>query len=195
MADRFEVIAAGFSGDADSARAALRDPDETVRSSALRALARAGDLRDDDLRRATVDPSARVRRTAAELAATHPGVDIRALIDDDDVFVAEMATWAIGERPAATDGEIAALVTACVSHAEQLVREASAAALGAIGDPRGLDAVIAACSDKPTVRRRAVLALAPFMDDPRVGAVLQAALADHDWQVRQNAEDLLNPRH
>ena len=68
-----------------------------------------------------------------------------------------------------------------------------AAALGSLGDPRGLDAIIAACSDKPTVRRRAVLALAPF-DDPRVDEVLRAALDDRDWQVRQNAEDMLNPR-
>ncbi|MFM2046123.1 MAG: hypothetical protein RL383_200, partial [Actinomycetota bacterium] len=41
--------------------------------------------------------------------------------------------------------------------------------------------------------RRAVLALAPF-DDPRVDEVLRAALEDRDWQVRQNAEDLLKPR-
>ena len=45
---------------------------------------------------------------------------------------------------------------------ESLVREASVAALGAIGDPAAVDVIIAACSDKPAVRRRAVLALAPF---------------------------------
>ncbi len=43
--------------------------------------------------------------------------------------------------------------------------------------------------DKPVVRRRAVLALAPFTG-PEVEAALQAALADHDWQVRQAAEDI-----
>ena len=193
--DRFEVIAAGFSGDTALARSALGDPVASVRTSALRALARAGGLSDDDLRSATRDGSADVRRTAAELSAARPGVDIHALIDDDDVFVAEMAAWALGERPEATDEEIAALVTACGAHREPLVREACAAALGSIGDPRGLDAIIAACKDKPTVRRRAVLALAPFTDDPRVEAVLRAALEDRDWQVRQNAEDLLNPRY
>ena len=46
-----------------------------------------------------------------------------------------------------------------------------------------------ATKDKPAVRRRAVLALAPF-DGPDVDAALQAALADRDWQVRQAAEDL-----
>lgn len=193
--DRFEIITAGFSGDVDLARRALDDPSESVRSSALRALSRAGGLQDDDLRASLVDPSAEVRRTAAELSAAHPGVDLRASINDTDVFVAEMAAWAIGERPSATADEISALTDSCTTHPEQLVREASAAALGSIGDPRGLDAILAACSDKPTVRRRAILALAPFMDDPRVEPVLRSALSDHDWQVRQNAEDLLNPRY
>jgi hypothetical protein len=39
------------------------------------------------------------------------------------------------------------------------------------------------------VRRRAVLALAPF-DGPQVDAAIAAALEDRDWQVRQAAEDL-----
>ena len=192
--DRFQVIAAGFDGDAATARAALSDSDEKVRSSALRALARQGGLTDEDLRSAVSDPSARVRRTVAELAATHPLVDVRGLLDDPDVYVAEMAAWSIGERPDASTEEVDALVAATTGHGQQLVREAAAAALGSIGDERGLDAIISACSDKPTVRRRAVLALAPFIDDERVQQLLQQALADHDWQVRQNAEDLLHPR-
>ena len=68
-------------------------------------------------------------------------------------------------------------------------REAAVAALGAIGDPAGLPAILAATSDKPAVRRRAVLALAPF-DGPEVDAALERALSDRDWQVRQAAEDL-----
>ncbi|MEI8286870.1 MAG: HEAT repeat domain-containing protein, partial [Actinomycetes bacterium] len=67
------------------------------------------------------------------------------------------------------------------------------AALGSIGDERGLPAILVACSDKPAVRRRAVLALAPFEGD-LVDAALQQALEDNDWQVRQNAEVLLHPR-
>ena len=70
-----------------------------------------------------------------------------------------------------------------------LVREASVAALGAIGDERGLAAIIAGCSDLPAVRRRAVLALAPFEGD-EVEAAIERALVDRDWQVRQAAEDL-----
>jgi HEAT repeat protein len=63
------------------------------------------------------------------------------------------------------------------------------AALGAIGDPDGLPAVLAACRDKPAVRRRAVLALAPFTGSD-VDAAIAAARDDRDWQVRQAAEDL-----
>ena len=63
------------------------------------------------------------------------------------------------------------------------------AALGALGDQDGLEAVLAACSDKPAIRRRAVLALAAF-EGPEVDAALRAALEDKDWQTRQAAEDL-----
>ena len=65
------------------------------------------------------------------------------------------------------------------------------AALGAIGDPAGLPAVLAALGDKPTVRRRAAVALAGF-DDPRVEPALREAAGDRDWQVRQAAEELLD---
>jgi HEAT repeat protein len=64
------------------------------------------------------------------------------------------------------------------------------AALGAIGDEAGLEAILAATTDKPAVRRRAVIALAPF-EGQNVDAVLQRALEDRDRQVRQAAEDLL----
>jgi len=70
------------------------------------------------------------------------------------------------------------------------VREAAVAAMGAIGDERSVPAIIAALDDRPTIRRRAVLALAPFGGDD-VDAALQKALADRDRQVRQAAEDLL----
>ena len=40
------------------------------------------------------------------------------------------------------------------------------------------------------MRRRAVIALAPF-EGPEVQAALEQARSDRDWQVRQAAEDLL----
>lgn len=190
---RLAVIRAGFSGDRDVASDALHDLDEMVRVSALRALDRCSALTGVSLAAATADTSAEVRRTAAELCARHHEVPVARLIDDDDKFVAEMAAWALGERAGVGDDEIAVLIDRTTSHPEPIVREACAAALGSIGDPRGLPAILAACGDKPAVRRRAVLALAPF-EGPEVEAALRAALDDRDWQVRQNAEDLLSPR-
>jgi HEAT repeat protein len=193
VVSRFDTIAAGFGSDEPTARTGLASTDPAVRASALRALARMDRLTSSDLSVVLADGDAEVRRTAAELAARFPGVDLTALLSDTDVFVAEMAAWAMGEQGPPPDAVIEALVRATLSHGEMLVREAAAAALGALGDPRGLDAIIAACSDKPAVRRRAILALAPF-DDPRIEPLLRSALEDRDWQVRQNAEDMLNPR-
>lgn len=190
---RFEVIAAGFSGDDDAARDALDDVEPSVIASALRALARLNELTDQDLNTRITHSSAEVRRTVAELARSFPDVPVRILVDDPDVFVAEMAAWCLGERTSPSDADVEILVDRTTSHREPLVREACAAALGAIGDPRGLPAILAACNDKPAVRRRAVLALAPF-EGEEVEAMLAKALEDSDWQVRQNAEDLLKPR-
>ena len=76
--------------------------------------------------------------------------------------MAEAAAFALGEHPSATPRVIAALGRAATGHDDALVREAAVAALGAIGDPSALPVVLAACDDKPAVRRRAVLALAAF---------------------------------
>ena len=190
---RFDVIAAGFSGDSSVALEALHHHDGTVRASALRALARIGTLTAEILAPYIQDSHIETRRTAVELAVPFPSVNVHDCIDDSDVFVAEMAAWCVGERTPASDIQIETLVDRTTSHSEAVVREACAAALGSLGDERGLPAILAACSDKPAVRRRAILALAPFEGD-EVDAALQRALEDKDWQVRQNAEDLLNPR-
>lgn len=181
---------------ADLERTARDDPDARVRTAALGALARAGDPRRATTawRAALADPAPAVRRRAADLA---PGLDapappLLALLADDDVTVVEAAAWALGELgPAAVGaGAVPALSSVVREHDDPLAREAAVAALGALADPAGLLAVLAACRDKPAVRRRAVLALAPY-DGPEVDAALHAALSDRDWQVRQAAEDLL----
>lgn len=190
--DRFVAVRAGFDADETTARSFLTNEDHKVRASALRALKRMNALTADDISTGITDGSPEVRRTAVEFATTFP-VPVHHLLDDPDVFVAEMTAWTLGEREHPTDDEIAALISAAGSHDEAVVREASAAALGSLGDERGLPAILAACNDKPAVRRRAVLALAPFSGDD-VDAALRAALDDKDWQVRQNAEILLSPR-
>lgn len=163
-----------------------------MRATALTALARAGALAAADLAAAQRDPSPAVRRRAAELTANRPGPELSLvpLLDDPDPLVVEAAAWASGERVPPEGGIVAALSDVATTHDDPLCREAAVAALGAIGDEAGLPAILAATRDKPAVRRRAVLALAPF-DGPDVHDALQRAKEDRDWQVRQAAELLL----
>ncbi len=187
---------AGHLGDIDAARQLLADDDLSVRSTALGALARAGGLTGSDLASALTDPQAVVRRRAVEILASLPDGDPLAtdlsllrLLDDPDDSVVEVAAWACGERAAVEPAAVHRLSELAVDHPDALVREAAVAALGALGDELGLPAILVATSDKATVRRRAVLALASF-EGPDVESALQRACTDRDWQVRQAAEDL-----
>jgi HEAT repeat protein len=198
LAARFAVSRHGDNV-AGEAEAALRShPDPRVRSAALGAV-----LRDAGARRArtawtraAADRDASVRRRATELApalAPPPVTALLGCLDDPEPLVAESAAWALGEvswtgRTRAR--VVGALDAAARRHPDPLVRESAVAALGAIGDARGLPAILAACTDRPAIRRRAVLALAPF-SGPEVDAALAAARDDADWQTRQAAEDLL----
>lgn len=186
---RQAVIVAGHRGDAATALDHLADADPAVRVATLGALDRLGVLTDTQLTAAFDDESPEVRRRTAELAGKHPDISLLRLLSDTDGTVVEVAAWACGEQETVDDDVLDRLIELATKSDEPLVREAAAAALGAIGDERGLPAILAACVDKPNVRRRAVLALAPF-DGPDVEAAIRQALADRDWQVRQAAEDL-----
>lgn len=200
------AAAAAFGLTATSPRGAITrlvamvgdDPDPRAATAALGALVRraAPSTAGRAWRRAASHPSARVRRRAAEaapaLASPPAAAALLALLADPDPAVAEAAAWALGEvaaRTGAAPRVVRCLAAAAGEHPDALVRESAVAALGALGDPGGLDAILAACRDRPAVRRRAVLALAPF-DGPAVDAALAAAVDDPDWQVRQAAEDL-----
>jgi len=184
-----DIVIAGHEGDEHAARVALGQPDPAARQLALGALARMGALTDDDLRSAFDDPAGTVRHRAVALAATHPDVSVLALLRDDESTVVEAAAWAAGEQEVIEDDVLAMLCELGASATDPLVREAAVAALGAIGDERGLPTILRGCTDKPNIRRRAVLALAPF-GGAEVDTALAAALVDRDWQVRQAAEDL-----
>jgi len=183
------VAVAGHVGDLETAEAALADVDPLVRATALGALERLGALGAAVLEPALGDASAVVRRRAAELAARHPDVSLLGVLDDPDASVVEAAVFACGEQQSDGPMVVGRLCALAGGHGDPLVREAAVAALGAIGDPAGLSAILGATHDKPAVRRRAVLALAPF-EGPDVDAALARALTDRDWQVRQAAEDL-----
>jgi HEAT repeat protein len=141
------------------------------------------------LRAALADPSPVVRRRAVVLAVDDPAVSLIPLLDDADDTVVEATAYACGERQPAEPEAVAALAKVATDHGDGLCREAAVAALGSLGDVSGLSAILAATGDRATVRRRAVIALAPFAG-PEVDAALTRARSDRDWQVRQAAEDI-----
>lgn len=189
---------AGHRGDEAAARPYLDDPDPKVREAALRALNRIGSAGRDELERALADEHPAVRATAMELAAGRPEVpagSVAAGLEDPDPRVVEAAAWACGELRLAPDGAdpsgvISALSSVAARHDDALCRESAVAALGSLAHPSGLPAILAGLDDKPAVRRRAVVALAPF-DGPEVAAALDRARSDRDRQVREAVEELL----
>lgn len=187
---RTDIILAEKDGDILALVGALESSDATIRSSALGALDRLESLPDEQVVRALSDSDARVRCRAVEVAVSRPALDLLAFLDDQDDLVVETTAWALGERGDGDNATISALSQVAEDHKVSICREASIAALGAIGARKGLPAILRGMSDRAPVRRRAVLALAPF-DSEEVTAALQAALHDRDRQVRQAAEDLL----
>lgn len=170
--------------------------DPRVRSAALTVIASRGSRA---RARAALETGARdqeptIRRRVGELAEHQRSAllveCLLTLLDDPDNDVAHAAAAALGEcarTRLGRDQAVPALCIAATDHDDALVRESAVAALGALGDPRGLPAILAGCSDKPAIRRRAVLALAPFTG-PDVDAALERARNDRDWQTRQAAE-------
>ena len=118
---------------------------------------------------------------------------ILVLLDDSSTFVVETVCWVIGEI--GNNYENVAEVISKVSqialtHDDSLCREAAVACLGSLGHIDGLATLLRVLDDKPNVRRRATLALAPF-EGPEVEEALKRKLKDRDLQTRQAAEDLL----
>jgi HEAT repeat protein len=191
------ALAAHTGAGVDSHRGLL-DPDPRVQVAALGALERLGLLTSDDVIGALGCPDSSVRRRAIDAAPSVRGrgsrsslpAAVTAALADTDPLVVVGAAWYLGERR--RRAAVPQLVTTARQHGDPRCREAAVAALGAIGDPAGLDAVFAALDDKPAVRRRATVALAGF-EDPRIESVLRdVAARDRDWQVRQAAAELLD---
>ncbi len=192
------VTEAGYRGDASVIGESLHHTSERVRAAAAGAAARAGLLDLPLVLRLSEDASPLVRRRMIELAARHSWSDdeLDALLPvlvsalDDVWMVAEMSAFALGELEVASAEVVGPLEGMATGHEDPLCREAAVAALGALGAGRA--AILAALHDRAAIRRRAVLALAPFEGED-VDTALQRALGDRDWQVRQAAEDLLTP--
>lgn len=193
---RREAIVAGWTDDETRARALLRNEEPKVRASAFGALVRMGAVTLTDFSVAARDPDWRVRSRllnslpmfwSEEVAAA---VDLLALLHDPDPVVLELACFVAGECEPSPDGVLERLCDIAEHHEEALCRESAVAALGSLGDQRAKDTILVACTDRATVRRRAVLALAAFEGDD-VDEMLVTMSGDVDWQVRQAAEELL----
>lgn len=191
------VTLAGYKGDRETVRQAVTHSNGKVRAAALGALVRMGCLDMAQLLHGLEDPVPLVRRKACELVGDSQLGRQRAtllaatrrLLEDGDPLVVDSACWAVGEH--ADRRAVRRLVNVAGQHPDARCREAAVAALGAVGDPAGLAAVLEALADRPAVRRRAAVALAAFQGN-EVDAALRRCLEDRDWQVRQIAEDLLD---
>lgn len=210
------VVRAGHDGETGIVGSSLHDEDATVRAAAVAAsvrLAVGGSSAPTDAAAALMvgfgDHEPSVRRRSASAAARWAGQRgpeagdgfgqvAAALVDllgDEEDTVVEVAAFACGELDAQGDDALRErtvdrLGSVAIGHRDPLCRESAVAALGSIGDERGMAAVLAACSDRANVRRRAVLALAAF-DGPEATDELRRLTADRDLQVRQAAEELL----
>lgn len=188
------LLRAGFDDSpAASILGYLRSPRPRRRVLALRAGARRALLNEDHWLEALGDPSSEVRLEATNLLAyeetNDPRIDERLsdLLGDEDALVVESAAFALGEH--GDVGAVELLSTVALVHEDARCREAAVAALGALGDDRGRPAILAALGDKPTVRRRAIVALSNF-EGPDIDAALASAREDRDWQVRSAVDQL-----
>ena len=187
---RKDLIQKARQGDLALAREAFTNPDPRVRASSITVLSENKELDDELITVALADIHPTVRASLARAACSNKAVPIVRLLNDQDSRVVEVACWAAGEREESEDVVVEMLSTIALDHDDALCRESAVAALGAIGDSRGLDSILQATQDIATVRRRAVIALAPF-EGQAVSDALEVALTDRDWQVRQAAEDIL----
>lgn len=185
------VAIAGHEGDSVTVLRALTDPATEIRVAGISALVRIGNPTISQMQVLMRDPNVAVRRAAAGII---PRTKIAGeLVEDlvaglaDEKSVAEACAFALGEIGDTSLIVIEKLSSLVHGHEDALCREAAVAALGSLG--QGLDAILRATKDVATVRRRAVIALAPF-SGPEVEAALREATQDRDWQVRQAAEDL-----
>jgi HEAT repeat protein len=186
---RQRVIESARKGDFSLAKKFSTDSDPRVRSTSISVLSENLALDDDLIAIALLDPHPMVRSSLARAAATNISIPVLHLLDDVDASVVEVACWAVGEQGETYDLAIEILSRIALDHDDALCRESAVASLGALGDLRGLKSILQATRDIATVRRRAVIALAPF-EGEAVTDALETALSDRDWQVRQAAEDL-----
>jgi HEAT repeat protein len=190
------LLRAGFAIGDDYALVLRSNLESSVarhRILALRGIVRQHLAHADDWRRALSDSDVDVRREALNQIA-HVDIDDTEVFDavvrsleDDDALVVDGAVFALGEHlyvPA-----VERLCEIAANHDDARCRESAVAALGAIGDDRARPVILAALTDKPPVRRRAIVALSNF-EGPDIEEALERASQDRDWQVRAAVNQL-----
>ena len=186
---RQRIIELSLNGEFQLVTEYLEHPEPDVRATALRVLDNEGKLEKGILERSLSDSAFKVRNAIAYLISRNRDIPAMKFLLDEDAEIVEIACWGIGERGDASAEVLDVLQSITESHSDSLCRESAVAALGALGNRGALGSILKAVEDIATVRRRAVLALAPF-DGPEVELAIAKALEDRDWQVRQAAEDI-----
>ena len=186
---RQRIIELSLNGEFQLVTEYLEHPEPDVRATALRVLDNEGKLEKSIVERSLSDSAFKVRNAIAYLISRNRDIPAMKFLLDEDAEIVEVACWGIGERGDASAEILDVLQSITESHSDSLCRESAVAALGALGDEKALGSILKAVEDIATVRRRAVLALAPF-DGPEVELAIAKALEDRDWQVRQAAEDI-----
>ena len=186
---RQRIIELSLNGEFQLVTEYLEHPEPDVRATALRVLDNEGKLEKSIVERSLSDSAFKVRNALAYLISRNRDIPAMKFLLDEDAEIVEIACWGIGERGDASAEVLDVLQSITESHSDSLCRESAVAALGALGDEKALGSILKAVEDIATVRRRAVLALAPF-DGPEVELAIAKALEDRDWQVRQAAEDI-----
>ena len=186
---RQRIIELSLNGEFQVVTEYLEHPEPDVRATALRVLDNEGKLEKGIVERSLSDSAFKVRNALAYLISRNRDIPAMKFLLDEDAEIVEIACWGIGERGDASAEVLDVLQSITESHSDSLCRESAVAALGALGNRDALGSILKAVEDIATVRRRAVLALAPF-DGPEVELAIAKALEDRDWQVRQAAEDI-----
>src|SRR5574341_148785 len=181
----------GSGSDVPALAAALPDPDPSVRLAVIKALARIGDTAGIKVIQSMCDDAVQGLRTAAwwairQIAARSGGIPglVIALSDPDPDRRVEAAS-ALGQY-AATHTDLTGIETAApalvrrLDDPEREVRMAAAYALGALGDPAGIEDLVAALNrtDDTGLRLVIVKALGKIGDAAAIPTLDQLARSE-----------------
>src|SRR5665213_752544 len=174
--------------------AQLKDPHKLIRGASLDALRKMDKIVDVQRLCALLrDPEIDVQNKAVDVVikANHPDT-VRYLIDvlkDENEYARRSAVEVLNEVGNA--GSVKYLLQALTKDNDWWVRSRAADALGKIGGPRVIDAVLQLVQDKDEDIRRAAIEILNQTKDERAVDHLIQATHDNDWWVSERAIDAL----